>query len=141
MKTRTIKAMQIENTRGKFFGDSKEKYLAFREVWCDFINSGKAKKIKVERSNSWGGNYRYSELQGCHHLIYILLMGKHSDTGFGSFRQGDVTGDKWDDYDGYSVAIRCIRNLNEEVLQLPFGKDVLTSEMIQTLRESITELS
>ncbi len=142
MKTRTIKSMQIENTRELFFGDSKEKYLEFRSAWRDFINSGKAKKILVERSNSWGGNYRYSELQGHHHhLIYILMMGKHSDTGFKSFRRGDVSGDRWDDYDGYSQAIRTILTTNHEDLQLPFGKEVLTSEIIKTLRELIKELS
>ena len=126
-----MKTLQIENTREKFFGDNKEKYLAFRQAWKTFINEGHAKKKLYERSQSWGGNYTMSDLHSTHHLLYVLILGKDGTKGFLNSRDG---------YEGgYSTAMRGIRNMSYENLRLPFG-DTLTFEMLETLRAELKKI-
>jgi hypothetical protein len=53
---------------------SKEHYLAFRQGWKDFINSGKAKPEFVE--DLYSGRYKVSLLNGTHHLLLNILTEK-----------------------------------------------------------------
>lgn len=50
---------------------SKEHYLAFRQGWKDFINSGKA---KAEFHDTPYGRDKVSPLRGAHHLLFNILV-------------------------------------------------------------------
>jgi len=62
---------KFENLKKEVF-TSKEHYLAFRQAWSDYINSGKAKKQKSKNPRD---TTPVSPLTGLHHLVYNILIG------------------------------------------------------------------
>lgn len=64
---------QFTNIKHEVFA-SKEHYLAFRQAWKDFINSGKAKPYYEE--DGFGGKVKVSNLDGSQHLLFCILTGK-----------------------------------------------------------------
>lgn len=62
--------------------NSKEQYIEFRKKWRQYINSGKAKKIR-EKVKLWNGDKATavtpSPLSSEYHLFYSLARGKGYD--------------------------------------------------------------
>lgn len=70
---------QFTNIKHEVF-TSKEHYLAFRQAWKDFINSGKAKPYYEE--DGYGGKVKVSNLDGSQHLLFCILTGKDLSVTF-----------------------------------------------------------
>ncbi len=89
--------MIIENARTTLF-QSKEDYLAFRQAWKDFHNSGKAKPtftLFEGKREVWepGKGYvkvpftrkdKHTALSSYHYMLYNILRGKYAETGYTS---------------------------------------------------------
>jgi hypothetical protein len=70
---------KIENIRYEIF-ETKEDYLAFRQAWKDYINSGKAKPTFVD--HPYQGKIKHSNLTGGQHLLFNILTSKDLSTTF-----------------------------------------------------------
>ena len=72
--------------------ETKEQYLEFRNFWKTFHKDGghKAKKVDQTTYNYLTGKnvvtgYRLeSDLKGGHHMVYLAILGKNFDKGFGN---------------------------------------------------------
>lgn len=82
----------IKNAKFIIF-NSKEEYLAMRQAWRDFHNSGRAKGSWVEEQHkvyNWRtrsttlhtNRKKITPLSGCDYLLYNLLRGKPAHHGF-----------------------------------------------------------
>lgn len=78
--------MIIENARTTLF-QSKEDYLAFRQAWKDFHNSGKAKPIQTPfeykiQDRIYTRRDKTKPLKSYHYMLYNILRGKYAETGY-----------------------------------------------------------
>jgi hypothetical protein len=87
--------MIIENARTTLF-QTKEDYLAFRQAWKDFHNSGKAKPTFTTFEGTYekyepGKGYikvpytrrdKSKPLSSYHYMLYNILRGKYAETGY-----------------------------------------------------------
>lgn len=78
--------MKIENARTTLF-QSKEDYLAFRQAWKDFHNSGKAKPIwtpfeyKIQ-DRIYTRKDKTKPLKSYHYMLYNILRGRPAELGY-----------------------------------------------------------
>jgi hypothetical protein len=133
----------IANAKSAFF-NSKEEYLAFRQAWKDFHNSGKAKAEWKETSYlSWDYGTReyvkkvhkvkYTALAAHHYLLYNLLRGKPSHCGF--FEAGNPT-------EGYKEAVNMLLSLYQRYFRtdIKFASDSVRAYHLQNRTEAATGL-
>lgn len=71
---------KLENLKLELF-ESKEHYLAFRQAWKDYINSGKHKPEWFEitftfNRRTYTNKIKHSNLTGVQHLLFSLLTEK-----------------------------------------------------------------
>ena len=136
---------------------SKEHYLAFRQGWKDFINSGKAKPVFTD--HPYCGRVKDSPLTAEHHLLFNILTEKdlsktfkpsenRETYGFENaltglkmygrkalevvlYETGEYEKPSYMTPDKYAKMMKGNRIMVEEFLE-PFGKAV-TLEMLATL--------
>jgi hypothetical protein len=90
-----MNTFKIENARTRFF-NTKEDYLAFRQAWKDFHNSGKAKPVISTFEGTYtkyeqGKGYisvpytrkdKNKPLSSYHYMLYNLLRGRSATDGY-----------------------------------------------------------
>jgi len=90
-----MNTFKIEDARTRFF-NTKEDYLAFRQAWKDFHNSGKAKPVisiyegtyeKYEQGKGYievpyTRKDKSTPLSSYHYMLYNLLRGKSATEGY-----------------------------------------------------------
>lgn len=132
-------------TKTNFF-ETKEQYLAFRQSWKNFINSGNHKKYKVRHTYDDGYHWE-SDLKCIHHVIYAVIRGKDISTLFTVPTHPDKK--RYQKLNDVLYQLQQISNsfpltysyqyAKYESLRRPFG-DLLTPELIKTVYESLKSM-
>ena len=122
----------IKNVKKEIF-TSKEHYLAFRQAWKDYINSGQAKPSRVDAG--YGGGYqKISNLTSAHHLLFCLLTEKDIAITFkpssNESKQGFDNADFW---------LSRMYNDTGRVIKYDAGEANIPSWMTIQKYETITE--